>query len=188
MMEPPRRSSPPAFLSGLPSAGDGIRRRRRKSVCRRFGVRSLPAALASMDGRRSEDLARMAPRGVSSHCGGTSVRELDDGVPSRLAALGSSSTPRCRAEWGACVELTRGNDPESPIAESHDVAEVIEAVMGDTAMRRRVLEVREVMRKAWAEDGGSSRTALGEFFTSMNLVLRTGDGDGMPHAACILAD
>jgi UDP:flavonoid glycosyltransferase YjiC (YdhE family) len=70
-------------------------------------------------------------------------------------------------EWGVCVEVARGN-LESSAVESCKVAEGIEMVMG-AEMRRRVAEVQEVMKRAWAEDGGSSRAALQEFFAAMRL-------------------
>ena len=70
-------------------------------------------------------------------------------------------------EWGVCVEVARGN-LETSVVESCKVAEVVETVMGPE-MRRRVAEVQEVMKSAWAEDGGSSRAALQEFIAAMRL-------------------
>ncbi|XP_037445501.1 UDP-glycosyltransferase 92A1-like [Triticum dicoccoides] len=118
-------------------------------------------------------LAHVSTGAFLSHCGWNSVLESPThGVPIvgwPLSAEQFYNVKMLAEDWGACVELARGNDPESPVAESREVAEVIETVMGDTAMRRRVVKVRELMKRAWAEDGRSSRTALGEFFTAMQL-------------------
>jgi UDP:flavonoid glycosyltransferase YjiC (YdhE family) len=103
-------------------------------------------------------LAHVATGAFLSHCGWNSVLEsMSHGVPVVGWPLGAEQFYNAKMlaeEWGVC-------------------AEVVEAVMGDTAesaaMRRRVAEVRQVMRGAWAEDGGSSRTALREFLRTMHL-------------------
>ena len=76
-------------------------------------------------------------------------------------------------EWGACVEVARGNLESSDVERSR-VVEAMEKVMGDSAeseaLRRRVAEARQVLSRAWAEDGGSSRAALHDFFKAMHLL------------------
>lgn len=68
--------------------------------------------------------------------------------------------------------MARGN-LESSVVERSRVVVAMEKLMGDTveseALRRRVAEVRQVLSKAWAEDGWSSRAALHEFFRVMHL-------------------
>jgi UDP:flavonoid glycosyltransferase YjiC (YdhE family) len=121
-------------------------------------------------------LAHVATGAFLSHCGWNSVLEsMSYGVPVigwPLAAEQFYNAKMLAEEWGVCVEVAREN-LESSRVERIKLAEAIEAVMGDTtesaAMRRRVAEVRQVMRGAWAEDGGSSRTALREFLRAMHL-------------------
>ncbi|KAJ1294504.1 hypothetical protein BS78_01G151400 [Paspalum vaginatum] len=122
-------------------------------------------------------LAHGATGAFLSHCGWNSVLEsMAHGVPVvgwPLAAEQFYNVWMLAEEWGVCVELARGNLVESSAVERSKVAEVVETVMGDTvvsaAMRRRVLEVQEVMKSAWRQDGGSSRTALHEFLRAMQL-------------------
>ncbi|KAL6880463.1 hypothetical protein ACP4OV_012028 [Aristida adscensionis] len=124
-------------------------------------------------------LAHGATAAFVSHCGWNSALEsLAHGVPIigwPLAAEQFYNAMVLAEEWGVCVEAARGNDVESSgLVGRSKLAAVVEAVMGDTAeaaaMRRRVAEVQQVMRDAWAEDGGSSRTALHAFFSAMNLT------------------
>nr|CAB3490021.1 unnamed protein product [Digitaria exilis] len=74
-------------------------------------------------------------------------------------------------EWGACVEVARGND--GAVVERARLAEGVEMVMGGDSngkgpeMRRRVKEIQELMALAQRKDGGSSAQALDEFFTTM---------------------
>jgi hypothetical protein len=62
---------------------------------------------------------------------------------------------------------------ESYVVERSRVVEAMEKLMGDTAeseaLRWQVAEARQVLSKAWAEDGWSSRAALHEFFRAMHL-------------------
>ncbi|KAJ1294503.1 hypothetical protein BS78_01G151300 [Paspalum vaginatum] len=121
-------------------------------------------------------LAHGATGAFLSHCGWNSVLEsMAHGVPVVGWPLAAEQfyNVRMLAEWGVCVELARGNLVESSAVERSKVAEVVETVMGDTVeaatMRRRVMEVQEVMKSAWRKDGGSSRMALHEFLRAMHL-------------------
>lgn len=123
-------------------------------------------------------LAHDATGAFLSHCGWNSVLEsLTHGVPILgwpLAAEQFYNVRMLEEEWGVCVEVARGNQQlESSTVERSKVARVVETVMGDTAeaaaMRRRVLEVKEVLKSAWRQDGGSSRKALHEFLRAMHL-------------------
>nr|CAB3498593.1 unnamed protein product [Digitaria exilis] len=137
------------------------------------------AARALADGRGV--LVRILGHGATgaflSHCGWNSVLEsLTHGVPVIGWPLGAEqfyNASMLEHEWGVCVEVARGNLPTSAVVGRAKLAEAVEAVMGDTpesaAMRRRVAEVQQVMRSAWAEDGGSSRTAMHEFLRAMHL-------------------
>ncbi|CAM0944545.1 unnamed protein product [Alopecurus aequalis] len=97
-------------------------------------------------------------------------RSLTHGVPIvgwPLSAEQFYNVKMLAEEWGVCVEVARGN-LETSAVESCKVAEGIETVMGPE-MRRRVADVQGLMKSAWAEDGGSSRAALKEFFAAMRL-------------------
>ncbi|CAL4963953.1 unnamed protein product [Urochloa decumbens] len=121
-------------------------------------------------------LAHASTGAFLSHCGWNSVLEsMAHGVPVigwPLAAEQFYNATLLAEEWGVCVEVARGNLPSSRV-ERANVAEAVETVMGDTPesaeMRWRVAEVQEVMRAAWAEDGGSSRAAMHEFLRAMRL-------------------
>ncbi|XP_025826767.1 UDP-glycosyltransferase 92A1-like [Panicum hallii] len=121
-------------------------------------------------------LAHRATAAFLSHCGWNSVLEsLTHGVPLMgwpLSAEQFYNVKTLEEVWGVCVEVARGN-LESSAVDRSKVAEVVEKVMGDTAesaaMRRRVKEAQQVLSKAWAEDGGSSRMALHEFLRAMQL-------------------
>ncbi|CAD6259062.1 unnamed protein product [Miscanthus lutarioriparius] len=106
-------------------------------------------------------LAHAATGAFLSHCGWNSVLEsLTHGVPLLgwpLAAEKFYNVKILAEEWGACVEVARGN------MEKSRVVEAVEKVMGDTAES-------EALSRAWAEDGGSSRAALHDFFKAMHLL------------------
>jgi hypothetical protein len=118
-------------------------------------------------------LAHHATGAFLSHCGWNSVLEsLARGVPIIGWPLGAEqffNVMMLAEKWGVCVEVARG----SLAIERSEVAEVLDMMMGDTAeaaaMRRRVVQVREMMEGAWAQVGGSSRTALHEFLKAMRL-------------------
>lgn len=122
-------------------------------------------------------LAHVSTGGFLSHCGWNSVLEsLTQGVPIVGWPVSAEQfyNAKMLQEWGVCVEAARGNMESSAVCRSK-LAEVMEAVMGDAdtarVMRHRVLDAQEMLRKAWAEDGGSSRTALHGFFRRMQLVI-----------------
>ncbi|CAN6234487.1 unnamed protein product [Urochloa humidicola] len=122
-------------------------------------------------------LAHASTGAFLSHCGWNSVLEsVAHGVPVLGWPLQADQFFNCKMleeEWGACVELARGNAEGSPAVERARLAEAVEAVLGDTAkgaeMRRRVKGIQELIGRAWSkEDGGaSSAQALEEFFTLM---------------------
>uniref|UniRef100_A0ACD5YZ16 Uncharacterized protein n=1 Tax=Avena sativa TaxID=4498 RepID=A0ACD5YZ16_AVESA len=123
-------------------------------------------------------LAHGSTGGFLSHCGWNSVLEsLTRGVPILgwpVSAEQFYNATMLEEVWGVCVEVARGNQLDSPAVESSKLGQAVEAVMGDaTTMRRQVLEVQELLKGAWAEDGGSSTAALQGFFKAMRLVSKT---------------
>ncbi|TVU46125.1 hypothetical protein EJB05_05643, partial [Eragrostis curvula] len=120
-------------------------------------------------------LAHRATGAFLSHCGWNSVLEsLARGVPIIGWPIAAEQfyNVKMLAEWGVCVEAARGN-LESSAVERSKLAEVLEMVMEGSAesaqIRRRVMEVQEVMKSAWAEQGGSSRMALHGFLRAVHL-------------------
>ncbi|XP_066379405.1 UDP-glycosyltransferase 92A1-like [Miscanthus floridulus] len=92
-------------------------------------------------------LAHASTGAFLSHCGWNSVLEsVAHGVPIIGWPLQGDQFFNCEMlerEWGACVEVARGNaEGSSSVVERQRLAEVLETVMGDTAkraeMRRRV--------------------------------------------------
>uniref|UniRef100_A0ACD5ZAH0 Uncharacterized protein n=1 Tax=Avena sativa TaxID=4498 RepID=A0ACD5ZAH0_AVESA len=122
-------------------------------------------------------LAHGSTGGFLSHYGWNSVLEsLTRGVPILgwpVSAEQFYNATMLEEVWGVCVEVARGNQVDSPAVESSKLGRAVEAVMGDTAMRRRVVEVQELLKGAWAEDGGSSTAALHGFFKAMRLITTT---------------
>ncbi|CAD6263308.1 unnamed protein product [Miscanthus lutarioriparius] len=99
-------------------------------------------------------LAHASTGAFLSHCGWNSVMEsVAHGVPIIGWPLQGDQFFNCEMlerEWGACVEVARGNaEGSSSVVERQRLAEVLETVMGDTAkgaeMRRRVKEIQELI-------------------------------------------
>lgn len=108
-----------------------------------------------------------------SHYGWNSVLESTaHGVPVVAWPLNA----QVLEEWGSCVELCRGNAPDSPALERERVAEVVEMVIGSMEMaaktRQCVKKIQEMIAPA-LEDGGSSMNTLKEFFALLTLRDRT---------------
>ncbi|KAL6851521.1 hypothetical protein ACP4OV_020454 [Aristida adscensionis] len=120
-------------------------------------------------------LAHASTGAFLSHCGWNSVLEsVAHGVPVvgwPLQADQFFNARMLEEEWGACVEVARGNAEGSPPVGRAALAEAVETVMADggkgAEMRRRVREIQGLTRGAQGEDGGSSVLALEEFFASM---------------------
>ncbi|KAB8095073.1 hypothetical protein EE612_022722 [Oryza sativa] len=114
-------------------------------------------------------LAHASTGAFLSHCGWNSVLEsMAHGVPIIAWPLTADQffNAQMLEEWGACVEVSRGNWPDSPALERERVVEVVEMVMGITAkadkIRQSVKEIQGMIGRT-LEDGGSSKTALEEF-------------------------
>ncbi|KAF2933133.1 UDP-glycosyltransferase 92A1 isoform X2 [Oryza sativa Japonica Group] len=114
-------------------------------------------------------LAHASTGAFLSHCGWNSVLEsMAHGVPIIAWPLTADQffNAQMLEEWGACVEVSRGNWPDSPALERERVVEVVEMVMGITAkadkIRQSVKQIQGMIGRT-LEDGGSSKTALEEF-------------------------
>uniref|UniRef100_J3LWD4 Glycosyltransferase n=1 Tax=Oryza brachyantha TaxID=4533 RepID=J3LWD4_ORYBR len=116
-------------------------------------------------------LAHRATGAFLSHCGWNSALEsLAHGLPIlawKLMADQFFNARMLEEQWGACVEVSRGNGPGSPAPGRQRLADAVEEVMGSSTavgdtMRRRADEIREMIGRA-LEGGGSSVTALDEF-------------------------
>ncbi|XP_062183620.1 UDP-glycosyltransferase 92A1-like [Phragmites australis] len=119
-------------------------------------------------------LAHASTGAFLSHCGWNSVLEsVKQGVPIIGWPLQADQFFNCKmlGEWGACVEVARGNDEGSSVVERATLAEAVETVMGGAAkgseVRRRMKEIQELVTGAQSECGGSSVEASEEFFASM---------------------
>jgi len=121
-------------------------------------------------------LAHASTGAFLSHCGWNSVLEsVAHGVPIIGWPLQGDQFFNCEMlerEWGACVEVARGNaEGSSSVVERQRLAEVLETVMGDTAkgaeMRRRVKEIQELIGSTQENGGASSAEALKKLFTAM---------------------
>ncbi|KAG6513718.1 UDP-glycosyltransferase 92A1-like [Zingiber officinale] len=118
-----------------------------------------------------EILSHPATGAFLSHCGWNSVLEsLNRGVPMLAWPLTADqffNANMLEKELGVCVEVGRGN-MENSMADRVAVERMVKEVMcgGEIGgeMRRRVEEVRELMKAAWMEGLGSSLRGLSEFF------------------------
>ncbi|CAN6270751.1 unnamed protein product [Urochloa humidicola] len=122
-------------------------------------------------------LAHASTGAFLSHCGWNSVLEsVAHGVPVIGWPLQGDQFFNCKMleeEWGACVEVARGNAEGSPAVERARLAEAVEIVLGGTAkgaeVRQRAKGIQELIGRAWSKEdgGGSSTQAFEEFFTLM---------------------
>ncbi|CAN0902067.1 UDP-glycosyltransferase 92A1 [Linum grandiflorum] len=129
-----------------------------------------------------EILSHKATGGFLSHCGWNSVLEsLSCGVPMIGWAMAGEqffNVKLLEERLGVCVELARGKSCE---VRCEEIEEKIEVVMSGGEIRRKALEMMEMMRNA-VEDGGegdggrrkgSSVIALDEFLTAAMTVKAT---------------
>ncbi|RRT32732.1 hypothetical protein GW17_00057266 [Ensete ventricosum] len=118
-----------------------------------------------------EILSHTSTGGFLSHCGWNSVLEsLSRGVPIVAWPLSGDQLYNAKMmeeELGVCVEVARGN-MESSKADRVVVERVVKEVMHGgqrgKEIRRKVEEVRGLMKEAWREGPGSSVKGLSEFF------------------------
>ncbi|CAN1158107.1 UDP-glycosyltransferase 92A1 [Linum perenne] len=139
-----------------------------------------------------EILCHKSTGGFLSHCGWNSVLEsLSCGVPMIGWAMAGEqffNVKMLEEELGVCVELARGKSCE---VRWEVIEEKIEVVMNGEKekgieMRRKAMEVKEMMRNAMDDGGGrrkgSSLIALDEFLTaatttkSMKVTAMDGSG------------
>ncbi|KAF3335637.1 UDP-glycosyltransferase 92A1-like protein [Carex littledalei] len=111
-----------------------------------------------------------------SHCGWNSILEtMGHGVPIIAWPLSADQifNSMMLIELGLGVELARGM-MESSGPTKAKVEEVVDLVIGpdakDMEIRRRAKEYRDVMNKAWDEEGGSSMESLQQFVQSINTA------------------
>ncbi|XP_058101315.1 UDP-glycosyltransferase 92A1-like [Magnolia sinica] len=125
-------------------------------------------------GPQPEILSHGSTGGFLSHCGWNStVESLSRGVPLigwPLSAEQFYNVKMMEEKLGVCVEIARGSSAE---IEKSEVVRVIEEVMGcnekGEEMRRKALELKEMMKDAFREDErfvGSSLKALDEFLAT----------------------
>ncbi|KAJ3679978.1 hypothetical protein LUZ60_016256 [Juncus effusus] len=111
-----------------------------------------------------------------SHCGWNSVLEsLANGVPMigwPLMADQYYNSKMLVEEWGVCVEVARGNMGNSTV-DNEKIKEVIETVMGENEkgkeMKKKALEIKDIMKRAWEEQDGSSTKGLEKFFRAIGV-------------------
>ncbi|KAJ3688947.1 hypothetical protein LUZ61_018111 [Rhynchospora tenuis] len=120
-------------------------------------------------------LSHISTGAFLSHCGWNSILEsMFYGVPIIAWPVCGEQfyNSMMVVELGMGIELARGvMDSSMPVKEK--VEEVVELVMGSNAkgleIRERAKECRDVMKKAWNEEGGSSMKSLLEFFKLINI-------------------
>ncbi|KAJ4805820.1 Glycosyltransferase [Rhynchospora pubera] len=110
-----------------------------------------------------------------SHCGWNSILEsMFYGVPIAAWPIGAEQfyNSMMVVESGVGIELARGVMDNS-VPGKEKVKEVVDLVMGPNAkgmeIRKRAKKCRDVMNKAWNEEGGSSMKSLLEFFKLINI-------------------
>ncbi|KAF3335606.1 UDP-glycosyltransferase 92A1-like protein [Carex littledalei] len=111
-----------------------------------------------------------------SHCGWNSILEsMSHGVPiiAWPVSADQSFNSMMLIELGLGVELVRG-PMESSGPTKEKVEEVVDVMMEPNEkgmeIRRRAKEYRDVMNKAWDEEGGSSMESLQQFVQSINTA------------------
>uniref|UniRef100_A0A0D9W322 Uncharacterized protein n=1 Tax=Leersia perrieri TaxID=77586 RepID=A0A0D9W322_9ORYZ len=121
-------------------------------------------------------LAHASTGAFMSYCGWNSVLEsVAHGVPMvawPLSAEQFLNAKMVEEEWGACVEVSRGNALYSPAVEPDRVADAVEKAMGRTAEAREMR--RGLIGRAELEDGGSSVLTALQKLSSFTLHDRTG--------------
>ncbi|KAJ4785473.1 Glycosyltransferase [Rhynchospora pubera] len=120
-----------------------------------------------------------------SHCGWNSILEsMCHGIPILAWPVNAEQffNSMIVVKSGVGIELARGV-MESSAPTEEKVEEVINLMMSPNAkrmeIRNRAKECRDVMNKAWDEEGGSSMKSLLEFFQWSNIQGQTGDWDAL---------
>lgn len=122
-------------------------------------------------------LAHQSTGAFLSHCGWNSTLEsLVHGVPIIGWPLSAEQfyNVTMLENWGASVEIARGND-EFSYVDMERVKAVIEMVMGENEkgkeIRTKAKEISGLMENAWKEEGGSSVNGINEFLKKAGVLI-----------------